>query len=144
MPPDLLSAFLLCQLEAREIIQKKRRKIWQRYHLELSDWACAIGAQLPTVPEYVEQPYHMFYVILPTPADRPRFIAYLADNGIQAVFHYAPLNASPMGSRFGAKQGDCPVAEGMSMRLVRLPFFTGMSSSEQDLIIKTIQQFRCG
>jgi len=32
----------------------------------------------------------------------------------------------------------------VSARLVRLPFFTGMSEGEQAFILKTIQQFSCG
>ena len=144
MPPDILSAFLLCQLEGRVHIQQKRRKVWERYRLELSDWACSEGVQQPTVPDYVEQAYHMFYLLLPTAADRTRFIAHLSAHGIQAVFHYVPLHLSPMGERFGANLGDCPIAEDVSARLVRLPFFTGMSEGEQAFILKTIQQFNCG
>lgn len=143
LPPDILSAFLLCQLEARTYIQEKRRHVWERYRDELSEWARSEGVRLPTVPDHVEQAYHMFYLVLPTPADRTRFIAHLAAADIQAVFHYVPLNLSPMGERFGAHPGDCPVAEDVSARLVRLPFFTGMSEDEQSLILKAIQQFGC-
>ncbi len=143
LPPDILSAFLLCQLEARDHIQERRRNVWERYRLELSDWANSERVQLPTVPDHVGQSYHMFYLLLPTAADRTRFIAHLAAHSMQAVFHYVPLNLSPMGEHFGGKPGDCPVAEDVSRRLVRLPFFTGMNEDEQALILETIQQFHC-
>ena len=35
-----------------------------------------------------------------------------ASRGILGVFHYQPLHRSPMGERFGAQPGDCPVAGG--------------------------------
>ena len=143
LPPDILSAFLLCQLEARDHIQQKRKAIWERYRIELSDWASSESVRLPTVPDHVEQAYHMFYLLFPTAADRTRFIAHLAAHSMQAVFHYVPLSTSPMGERFGASPGDCPVAEDVSARLVRLPFFTGMSEDEQATILEAIQQFGC-
>ncbi|MCH7475058.1 MAG: dTDP-4-amino-4,6-dideoxygalactose transaminase [Gemmatimonadetes bacterium] len=144
LPPDLLSAFLLCQLEARDHIQQRRQSIWHRYQLELTDWANAGGVQLPAVPEHVEQAYHMFYLLLPTHSDRDRLIAHLRDDGVQAVFHYIPLHVSPMGQSFGAKEGDCPVAEDVSGRLVRLPFFTGMTEHDQTAVVSAVEEFRCG
>ena len=143
-PSDLLSAFLLCQLEARARIQQKRMEIWQRYHEGLADWADAEGVQQPTVPEHVEQAFHMYYLLLPTAEHRSRFIAFLKDNGVNAVFHYVPLNLSPMGESLGARPGDCPVAEDLSSRLVRLPFFTGLDEANQETVIRTVREYRCG
>jgi dTDP-4-amino-4,6-dideoxygalactose transaminase len=48
-----------------------------------------------------------------------------------------------MGVRFGGRQGDFPVTEDLSDRLLRLPFFTGMSSSEQRQVIEAVRAFRC-
>jgi dTDP-4-amino-4,6-dideoxygalactose transaminase len=48
-----------------------------------------------------------------------------------------------MGLRFGGRQGNCPVAEDLSDRLLRFPFFTGMSSSEQSQVIDAVRAFRC-
>jgi dTDP-4-amino-4,6-dideoxygalactose transaminase len=70
-------------------------------------------------------------------------ISHLAGFGILAVFHYLPLHLSPMGARFGGRQGDFRVTENLSDRLLRLPFFTGMSRSEQSQVIETVQAFRC-
>jgi dTDP-4-amino-4,6-dideoxygalactose transaminase len=48
-----------------------------------------------------------------------------------------------MGLRFGGRQGACPVTEELSDRLLRFPFFTGMSSSEQSQVIDAVRAFRC-
>ena len=141
LPSDILAAFLYGQLEQRESIQSHRKALWETYHLALWDWAHKNGVQLPTVPDYTEQPYHMFYMLLPNLDLRQKFIQYLRDLGIYSVFHYLPLHLSDMGQDFGGKVGDCPVTEDLSDRLVRLPFHNGLSSSEQELTIEAILNF---
>jgi dTDP-4-amino-4,6-dideoxygalactose transaminase len=143
LPSDLLAAFLRAQLEHRDQIQSMRRQIWEVYARELASWAEANGVRLPIVPAECEQSYHMFYVIMPSFESRQALISHLADLGILAVFHYLPLHLSPMGLRFGGHQGDCPVTEDLADRLLRFPFFTGMSSSEQARVIDAVRAFRC-
>jgi dTDP-4-amino-4,6-dideoxygalactose transaminase len=138
---DLLAAFLYAQLEAREQIQRAREGVWRRYADALEGWAGEIGATLPFVPGHCEQAYHMFYVLLPSLDARARLIAHLRERGILAVFHYLPLHLSEMGRRFGGRAGQCPVAEDATERLLRLPFFTGLSESDQDEVIDAILAF---
>jgi dTDP-4-amino-4,6-dideoxygalactose transaminase len=143
LPADLLAAFLRAQLEHRDQIQSMRRQVWEIYARELASWAEANGVRLPIVPAECEQSYHMFYVIMPSFESRQAFISHLAGFGILAVFHYLPLHLSPMGLRFGGRRGDCPVTEDLADRLLRLPFFTGMSSSEQSQVIDAVRGFHC-
>jgi dTDP-4-amino-4,6-dideoxygalactose transaminase len=142
LPSDLLAAFLHAQLERRDQIQSMRRQIWETYACELASWAETNGMRLPIVPPECEQSYHMFYAIMPSLESRQALISYLAGLGILAVFHYLPLHLSPMGLRFGGRQGDCPVTEDLADRLIRFPFFTGMSSSEQTQVIEAVHGFR--
>ena len=142
LPSDVLAAFLFAQLEAREHIQQYRANIWQRYYDGLADWAAEIGATLPTVPGHCEQAYHMFYLLLPTPEAQQRFIAHLKQHGILTVFHYLPLHLSPMGQRFNGREGQCPVTESVSSRLVRLPFYNDLSKQDQDEVIELARRFR--
>jgi len=143
LPADLLAAFLRAQLEHRDQIQSMRRQIWEIYARELASWPEGNGVRLPIVPAECEQTYHMFYVIMPSFKSRQALISHLAGLGILAVFHYLPLHLSPMGLRFGGRQGDCPVTEDLSDRLLRLPFFAGMSSSEQSQVIDAVRRFHC-
>ena len=53
----------------------------------------------------------MFYVIMLSVESRHALISHLASFGILPVFHYLPLNLSPMGLRFSGCQGGCPVTE---------------------------------
>ncbi len=138
LPADLLAAFLYAQLEVRETIQAKRRKIWEYYDAQLNAWAEANQVRLPTVPNHCEQPYHMFYMLLPSLEDRQALIAHLKVCGIQSVFHYLPLHLSDMGMQFGGKAGDCPVTEDVSDRLLRLPFYNELSQAEQERIVAAV------
>jgi len=121
----LVAAFLCAQLEEREAIQCRRREIWTTYAARLAGWAAAEDVRLPIVPAHCEQAYHMFYMLL-------------------GVFHYQPLHLSPMGERFGARRGDCPVAEDVCDRIVRLPFYGAMTPEEQADVCAAVEQVRGG
>jgi dTDP-4-amino-4,6-dideoxygalactose transaminase len=141
LPSDMIAAFLYAQLEARDEIQSARRKIWEMYAAGLSDWARDHGVATPYTPVYCEQPYHMYYLLLPSLEVRQALIAHLRRRGIQAVFHYLPLNTSDYGQRLGGQPGDCPVTEDISDRLLRLPFYNRLSSSDQEQVIDAIHEF---
>jgi dTDP-4-amino-4,6-dideoxygalactose transaminase len=138
---DILAAFLYAQLEVRDQIQASRKRIWNFYDAHLQNWARANGVKTPTVPPYCEQPYHMYYLLLPDLESRQRFIATLREQGIYSVFHYLPLHLSEMGTKFGGKPGDCPVTEEVSDRLVRLPFYNTLTEEDQCRVVEAIERF---
>ena len=140
---DLLSAFLLCQLNARSAIQARRSAIWNRYREELLPWAESECVRLPIVPEYAEHPSHLFYLVMPSEADRRNLIRDLEGENIHAVFHYVPLHSSAMGHALGADPLTCPVTEDLSRRLLRLPFFTGMNAGEQTRVVDCVRSYSC-
>jgi dTDP-4-amino-4,6-dideoxygalactose transaminase len=143
LPSEILAAYLYAQLASSDAIQDKRHRIWERYHEGLAAWAGRYGIGMPLVPTHCEQSYHMFYLLLPSLAMRTALIARLKERGILAVFHYVPLHLSAMGRKFGGREGQCPVTESVSDRLLRLPFYNDLTEAEQDEIIDTISSFRC-
>lgn len=142
VPSDLLAAFLYAQLEAREQIQSAREHIWLTYWRGLEAWAQQNDVRLPVVPVHCEQSYHMFYLLLPSLDHRQALIAHLKQRGILAVFHYVPLHLSDMALKRGAGRDVCPVTVEVSERLLRLPFYTGLSEDEQTSVIEAILEFR--
>ena len=141
LPSDILAAFLYAQLEARQMIQSRRKGIWEFYYKNLEDWANESGVQLPYVPDYCDQPYHMFYLRLPSLAERQRMVAHLQSRQVNSVFHYLPLHLSRMGRRFGGKDGDCPVTEDVSDCLLRLPFYNDLTEVDQARVVTAIKDF---
>lgn len=141
LPSDILAAFLYAQLEAREIIQLKRKRIWEYYKQQLEDWAVDHEVKLPSLPLHCEQSYHMFYLILPSLEKRQALIAHLNALDINSVFHYLPLHLSDMGRQLGGQQGDCPVTESVSDRLLRLPFHNDLTETDQARVVAAIKDF---
>jgi dTDP-4-amino-4,6-dideoxygalactose transaminase len=142
LPSDLLAAFLYAQFEQRERIQSHRKNVWAIYHAGLKDWAEKHSVQLPHIPDECEQTYHMFYMLLPDLKLRQNLIMYLRERGIYSVFHYLPLHLSDMGQGFGYQKGDCPITEQVSDQLIRLPFYNNLTSSDQELVIDAIMEFK--
>jgi dTDP-4-amino-4,6-dideoxygalactose transaminase len=141
LPSDILAAFLYAQLEVREQIQARRQHIWHYYYDHLKDWAAAHDVRLPIVPAHCEQPYHMFYLLMPSLEQRQGLIEHLKARDILSVFHYLPLHLSDMGRKFGGLPGDCPVTEDVSDRLLRLPFYNDLMESEQAQIVAAILDY---
>ncbi|HZF11477.1 MAG TPA: dTDP-4-amino-4,6-dideoxygalactose transaminase [Thermoanaerobaculia bacterium] len=140
VPSDLLAAFLYAQLVERERIQARRGAIWERYQEELAPWAEEHGVRRPIVPAGCEQPFHIFYLLLPSLAVRQALIEHLKAQGILAVFHYVPLHLSEYARQAGGR-GDCPVATDLSDRLLRLPLYFNLSEGEQTRVIETVRSF---
>jgi len=138
---DILAAMLYAQLLKKKTIQARRKAIWQYYFENLKNWALERQIGVPYVPSHCEQAFHLFYLIMPSKKMRDAFINYTKRKGILTVFHYVPLHLSPMGRKYGAKPGDCPVAENMSDRLVRLPFYYALNKTDQAYIVTTIRAF---
>ena len=142
VPSDILAAYLYAQLEVRERIQTTRRRLWDYYLRHLRDWAAARNVALPSVPAHCEQAYHMFYLLLPSLEQRQALIAHLREHGVMSVFHYQPLHLSEMGQRLGGKEGDCPVTESVSDRLLRLPFYNDLTEADQERVVGAVTKFR--
>lgn len=141
LPSDILAAFLYAQFGAKEKIQAKRARIWTRYNEMLASWAEETGVRLPCVPVDCEQPYHMFYVLMHSIEHRQSLIQHLRERGIMPAFHYQPLHLSIMGRRLGGKEGDCPVTEDLSGRLLRLPFYNDLTEQDQTRVVNAVQCF---
>jgi len=138
---DLGSSYLPSDILAA-ILYASRRRIWNYYAVHLKLWAGEQSIGLPVVPKGCEHPYHMYYLLMPSLESRQALIAHLKAHNILSVFHYIPLHLSEMGKRFGGRPGDCPVAESVSDRLVRLPFYNSLSEPEQATVVDALQWFR--
>jgi dTDP-4-amino-4,6-dideoxygalactose transaminase len=138
LPSDILAAFLYAQLENMEEINQRRKEIYNLYFYELSVLADEGMVQLPIIPKECEPNYHMFYIILPNKEIKGNLIQYLQSNGILAIFHYLPLHLSDVGRTMGYSEGDLPVTESISNRLIRLPFYYSLQKDDQMAVIKAI------
>jgi dTDP-4-amino-4,6-dideoxygalactose transaminase len=141
LPSDILAAFLYAQFLSRDVIQAKRKRVWEYYDKNLKEWAADRAVRLPSIPAHCEQPYHMYYVIMPSLEARQALMRHLAAREIHSVFHYLPLHLSGMGRKFGGKSGDCPITERVSDCLLRLPYYNELSEADQDRVVTAIKNF---
>ncbi len=131
VPSEICSAFLYGQLEMLDEIAERRRAIYEFYREQLQGLVAEHGVQLPHVPADCVSNFHMFYAIMPTAEKRGALLSHLKSQGIHAVFHYVPLHTSPVGRTYGYGDGDLPVTEDLSSRLVRLPMYYEITNDEQ-------------
>jgi dTDP-4-amino-4,6-dideoxygalactose transaminase len=132
---DVLAAYLLAQLEKRDVIQAKRRAVHEAYEQGLAPFADEVGFQLPLCPPDRASAYHMFYVLLPDRETRNHVLASLREENVVGTFHYVPLDSSDAGRKFAARTTECPVSEDISGRLLRLPFFNDLAPAEIDRVL---------
>lgn len=126
LPSELNAAFLLAQLERMDELTARRLETWDTYHRWAATHEQAGLLRRPVVPTHCTHNAHLYYLLLPSLSQRQAFIASLKASGVQSVFHYVPLHATPAGKKFGRYHGSMEVTEGYSERLVRLPLWMGI------------------
>lgn len=141
LPSDILSAFLLAQFEQLNEINDMRGEVFNKYYESLEELEQKGFLRRPIIANYNEINYHMFYILLNSEEERNNLMAYLKDNDALAVFHYLPLHTSPMGKNMGYKEGDLPVTEDISARLLRLPMYAGLQQQELEYIVDNISNY---
>lgn len=131
---DVLAAYLLAQLEKREVIQAKRRSLHEHYEAALAPYAEELDFELMQVPEDRGSAHHMFYVLLPDRDRRNDVLESMRKSGVEATFHYLPLHASDAGRAFTVRETQCPVSEDISGRLLRLPFYNDLGGRDLERV----------
>ncbi len=141
-PSEIVAAFLFAQLEKYELINSKRLEIYQYYFDRFMPLQEKGYLNIPYVPDGCVHNGHLFYLLLSDENTRNSLLKYLNnDKGINAVFHFVPLHSSPMGKKFGYKDGDMPITENISKRILRLPCFFDLIKEKQDMVINSVYSF---
>ncbi len=140
LPSEMTAAFLYAQLENIQEIQAKRGELWQRYERELQPLQEKGHIQLPVVPDYSTNNWHIFYLLCKNLEERTALIRHLKGNGVHAVFHYLSLHKSPF---YKDKHDgrELPHTDRYTNTLVRLPLFFELSEEQQSHIINCITSF---
>ncbi len=138
LPSDIVAAYLYAQLEQLDIIQARRKEIWQRYYQNLRPLVQSSKIKIPLIADYANNNAHMFYLVCENLEQRTQLISTLKENGIHAVFHYLSLHDSP----YYQPLHDGRVlanSDHFSDCLVRLPLFYELTDEQVDYISQTIQ-----
>lgn len=159
LPSELISAFLWAQIENLEMIQARRKTIWEKYHEALQPLAAKGFFGMPDIPGYATNNAHMFYIVCRNIYERTALISYLKDRQILSVFHYLSLHKSLFyvsNPKFrpdnlcdiqtcNGEQTvvglDLPNCDRFADCLLRLPMFYELSDEQTDLVISAIKDF---
>ena len=141
LPSELNAAYLWAQLEQAEKINEYRLERWNEYYGMLKGLQQKGCIELPYIPEGCEHNAHMFYIKAKDLDERTRLINYLKEQQIMAVFHYIPLHTAPAGVKFGRFHGEDRYTTKESERLVRLPMYYGLESSQVEKVCDVIKKF---
>ncbi len=149
LPAEINAAFLWAQLENLDVIQAKRKELWNYYFERLSILRENILKKtgvapfsLPDLPDSASNNAHMFYLIFPSLADRTAFIRHLKEHEIMAVFHYLSLHSS----EYYKNKHDgraLPQCDRYADCLVRLPLFYDLTFEEVNHVCEVISNFLC-
>jgi dTDP-4-amino-4,6-dideoxygalactose transaminase len=138
VPGELMAAFLFAQLEAAEEITARRLAVWNQYHELLEGLEQKGVLRRPVVPENCQHNGHMYYILLAEQYERDKVIEGLRSVGIHAVFHYVPLHDSPAGLRYARVGSELPNTETLPARLIRLPMWVGLESSDVERVVSEL------
>ena len=130
LPSELISAFLWAQIENMDMIQTRRKEIWENYYTGLEALSGKGYFQLPDIPEYATNNAHMFYIICKSLKERTQLIKHLKDNDILSVFHYLSLHKSRYYiSHLDSRPDNCQETE-----TVKVTNFDGTVTDEEQII----------
>lgn len=141
LPSEIIAAFLWAQLENLDMIQERRKDIWNQYYAGFKDLAGKGCFKLPQIPEYATNNAHMFYIVCRSLEERSALIQHLKDNGILAVFHYLSLHKSEYYTHHSDTIPELPECDRYADRLVRLPMYFELVNNDIGKIINIIHDF---
>lgn len=141
LPSELQAAYLWAQLTQAEEITQARLQVWQTYADAFAPLMRSDRVEMPEPPADCLHNGHIFYLKVRDLEERSAFLAYLKQQGVQAVFHYVPLHSAPAGKELGHFSGQDKFTTRESERLIRLPLYYGISEVEIRHVIQAVYQF---
>ncbi len=131
----LQAALLRVKLPRLNDWNERRRLLASRYQRRLSGLS---GLICPPEPAPGVEPVHHQFVIQVTGRDALKARLKLAQ--IETAVHYArPLHLQPAYAGLGFRQGDFPVSETLSERVLSLPIYPELTEQDQDRICDVIE-----
>lgn len=140
LPSEIISSFLFAQFENIDIIQEKRKKLWNLYRENLEELRSEGRIKLPYIPDYATNNAHMFYLVCNNLEERTQLINYLKKEGIMSVFHYLSLHKSEFYHKYYDGK-ELPNSDHYTDCLLRLPLFFDLSLDEVEFITEKIIEF---
>jgi perosamine synthetase len=140
---DLQAALGVAQFERADRLLAERGRVAALYDERLRALGAAPagegerdGMVFPCADRGAERrSWFLYAVLLPADVDRDAVVGELGRGGIEAKAYMPCIHLMPhYRERFGFSEGQFPVAEDASTRLLALPFFTAMGEAEVERV----------
>jgi len=74
-----------------------------------------------------------------TQEDRDRTLQSLRERGIGCSDYFQPIHLQPFyRERFGYKEGDFPITEGIASRTIALPFYNNLTEEQIEYVVSNL------
>ncbi len=132
---EMQAGLLRVRLGHLKELEREKSSICERYLEELDN----DKIELPMIREGATHIWHQFVIRTDY---RDELIKYLEDKEIGTIIHYPiPPHMSEAYQYLGVKEGSLPITEKYAKSVLSIPLYNGMTSEEQDYIIKCINEF---
>ena len=104
-----------------------------------------LPVQLLQIPDECHSALHLAVIRIEgdDPARHRSVFEGLRQAGIGVQLHYTPVHLQPDYRRLGFTEGDFPQAEAYARSAISLPIFPGLTSEEQERVVKTLAELLC-
>jgi dTDP-4-amino-4,6-dideoxygalactose transaminase len=128
----LQGGFLGVKLPHLDRWNTQRREIANLYNEKLRDANVTLPVEMP----YGKHVYHLYIVQL---ENRDHVKQQLADKGIDTGLHYpVPLHLQEAYRDLGYKKGDFPISERLSLQILSLPMYPGLSIEAAEYVVTSL------
>ncbi len=136
---DIACALGVAQLERLDAMLAARARIAGLYNEAL---AAVDGLELPCPDAYGDRRSWFVYVVqLPAGIDRDDTIRALRDRGIDSKPYLPAIHLmSFYRERFGHREGEFPVCEGVAARSLALPFFPELTDAQVERVVAALTE----
>ena len=95
-----------------------------------------------TAPSTSTGDTHVYHVYAILTDQRNELQQFLADRGIPTIIYYPrPLHLQRVYEELGYHEGDFPVAESISQRILPLPIYPELTDAQAAYVVDTLRQF---
>jgi len=132
---ELQAAILRVKLRHLEVWNGRRAAIAGQYTAGLADLPLELPVTAPTNR-------HVFHVYAVLADRRDELQQFLADRGVSTLIYYPrPLHLQAVYAGVGWREGDFPVAEAVSRRILPLPIYPELTDAQVRFLVENVREF---
>ncbi len=134
---SLQAAILNVKLKRLNEYNRHRQEAASFYSSQLADIP---GIRVPRLASYSTHVFHQYTLLVDK--NRDGLQEYLQEKGIASAIYYpVPLHLQEAYKAYGFREGDFPVSEALSKKVLSLPMHTELTKETLSYIVETIKEW---